>query len=111
PDKGKTKGDESPGAMAHKVMHDAAAYIRSLAQMRGRNADWGERAMNEAASLSAEEALKEKVVDLLAADVPQLLERVDGKVLEVNGRKITLATRGAAVVAYEADWRARFLGI
>jgi membrane-bound serine protease (ClpP class) len=94
-----------------KAVQDAAAYIRSLAQLRGRNADWGERAVREAVSLSADEALKQKVVDVVAADVPQLLERLDGKVLEVNGKKITLATRGAVPVAYERDWRTRFLGI
>jgi membrane-bound serine protease (ClpP class) len=94
-----------------KAVQDAAAYIRSLAQLRGRNADWGERAVREAVSLSADEALKQKVVDVVAADVPQLLERIDGKVLDLNGRKITLATRGATLTAFEPDWRTRFLGV
>jgi membrane-bound serine protease (ClpP class) len=92
-------------------VQDAAAYIRSLAQLRGRNADWGERAVREAVSLSADEALKQKVVDVVAADVPQLLERIDGKVLDLNGRKITLATRGATLTAFDPDWRTRFLGV
>ena len=108
-DKKDEKG--SVGTMERKVVHDASAYIRSLAQLRGRNADWGERAVREAVSLSSEEALKLKVVDLLAADVPQLLERLDGKVLNLNGTKITLATRGAAVVAFDPGWRTRFLGV
>jgi membrane-bound serine protease (ClpP class) len=102
---------EGPGTMERKVVHDASAYIRSLAQLRGRNADWGERAVREAASLSADEALKLKVVDLVAADVPQLVERLDGRTLDLNGRKITLATRGAATEAFEPDWRMRFLGV
>jgi membrane-bound serine protease (ClpP class) len=102
---------EGPGTMERKVVHDASAYIRSLAQLRGRNADWGERAVREAASLSADEALKLKVVDLVAADVPQLVERLDGRTLDLNGRKITLATRGAAIEAFEPDWRMRFLGV
>ena len=103
------KGEDSGSTMLHKAKEDAAAYIRSLAQLRGRNADWGERAVREAVSLSADDALKQHVVELLAADVPQLLERVDGKVLELNGRKITLATRGAPTTAFDPDWRMRFL--
>ncbi|HEY2337281.1 MAG TPA: nodulation protein NfeD [Burkholderiales bacterium] len=103
--------EKSTDPMTRKVVHDASAYIRGLAQLRGRNADWAERAVREAVSLSADEALKQKVVDVVAADVPQLLERLDGKVLDLNGKKITLATRGAATVAYAPDWRTRFLGI
>jgi membrane-bound serine protease (ClpP class) len=105
------KADEGPDAMTRKVVHDASAYIRGLAQLRGRNADWAERAVREAVSLSADEALKQKVVDLVAADVPQLLERIDGRVLDLNGKKVTLATRGAATTAFEPDWRTRFLGV
>ena len=112
-EKGKDgKSSEAPaGAMSRKAVHDASAYIRSLAQLRGRNADWAERAVREAVSLSAEEALKQKVIDLVAADVPQLLERLDGRKVEVQGRKLTLATKGAAPVAFEADWRTRFLAV
>src|SRR5258706_11545091 len=110
-DKEKSKDDKKDDAMTRKIVHDASAYIRGLAQLRGRNADWAERAVREAVSLSADEALKQKVVDVVAADVPQLLERIDGKVLDLNGKKITLATRGAATIAYEPDWRTRFLGI
>lgn len=104
------KDDEGPGAMERKVMQDASAYIRSLAQLRGRNAEWAERAVRESVSLSADEALKQKVVDVIAADVPQLLEKLEGRTLEVQGRKVTLATKGAAVTAFEPDWRSRFLG-
>jgi membrane-bound serine protease (ClpP class) len=106
------KDDESPGgAMTRKAVHDASAYIRSLAQLRGRNADWAERAVRQAVSLSADEALKLKVIDLVAADLPQLLERIDGRILDLNGKKITLATRGAATTAFEPDWRTRFLAV
>src|SRR5207244_2769673 len=86
-------------------------YIRSLAQLRGRNPEWAERAVREAVSLSADEALKLKVVDLLAADVPQLLEKVDGKVLDLNGKKNILRTKGVVATAFEPDWRTRFLGV
>ncbi len=92
-------------------MQDASAYIRSLAQLRGRNAEWAERAVRESVSLSADEALKQKVIDVIAADVPQLLEKLDGRTLEVQGRKVTLATRGAAAIAFEQDWRSRFLAV
>ena len=111
PEKSKDgKSEDGAAAMMHKAVQDAAAYIRSLAQLRGRNAEWGERAVREAVSLSADEALKLKVIDLVAADLPQLLERLDGKTLNVGGKKVTLATRGAATVALEPGWRARFLG-
>ena len=103
------KGEKS--TPLRKATQDAAAYIRSLAQLRGRNADWGERAVREAVSLSADEALKQKVVEVIAADVPQLLERLDGRTLDVAGQKVKLATKGAAVVAFEADWRTRFLAL
>ena len=105
------KEDAGPDAMTRKVVNDASAYIRGLAQLRGRNADWAERAVREAVSLSADEALKQKVIDVVAADVPQLLERIDGKVLDLNGKKITLSTHGAATTAFDPDWRTRFLAV
>jgi membrane-bound serine protease (ClpP class) len=105
---GKPK-DENSSTPLRKATNDAAAYIRGLAELRGRNADWGAKAVTEAASLPANEALKLKVVDLLADDVPQLLEKLDGKVLDLNGKKITLATHGAPVALFQADWRTRFL--
>ena len=109
PEKNEKGADKGGSTLMRKATQDAAAYIRSLAQLRGRNADWGERAVREAVSLSADEALKLKVVDLIAADLPQLLERLDGRTLDVQGRKVKLATKGAAVVAFEPDWRTRFL--
>jgi len=108
---GSTEKDKEKDKSINKAVQDAAAYIRSLAQLRGRNADWGERAVREAVSLTADEALKQKVIDVVAADVPQLLERSDGRVLNLEGRKITLATRGAAIDAFDPDWRTRFLAI
>jgi len=83
--------------MTRKVTHDAAAYIRSLAQMRGRNADWGEQAVREAVSLPAEEALKLKVIDFVAADLPELLKKLD--------------KADAQVTHVEIDWRTRVLGV
>jgi len=89
--------------MTKKVTHDAAAYIRSLAQMRGRNADWGERAVREAVSLPAEEAAKLKVVDFVARDLSDLLKKIDAR-----GK---LQTADAPVVEIEADWRTSLLAV
>lgn len=105
------KGDGTSGAMARKQVNDASAYIRSLAQMRGRNAEWGERAVREAVSLSATEALKMKVIDLVAEDVPDLLKRLDGRTLKAAEQQRVLQTADAAAIALEADWRTRFLSV
>ena len=99
-----------PG-MAEKAVNDAVAYIRSLAQMRGRNVEWAEKAVRQAASLSAEEALKEKVVDLLAADVPALLRKLDGRTVTLAERPVKLATAQATVVAIQTDWRTKLLAV
>ena len=104
------KADAATGsAMEHKRTNDAAAYIRGLAQLRGRNADWADRAVREAVSLSAGEALKQRVVDVVAQDVPDLLKILDGRRIEVQGNTVRLATAAAQVVDYAPDWRARFL--
>jgi len=97
--------------MMRKVTNDASAYIRSLAQLRGRNAEWGERAVREAVSLSAAEAKRLKVIDLVAENVPALLAAVDGRTVQVAGEKRKLATAGAEVVAIEPDWRTRVLAV
>ena len=96
-------------SMRSKQINDAAAYIRSLANMRGRNADWAERAVREAVSLSAAEARKLKVVDLVARDLPDLLKQVDGRKVNVAGAEHTLNTGGATLVEVEPDWRTRLL--
>jgi membrane-bound serine protease (ClpP class) len=97
--------------LTKKQTHDAAAYIRGLAQLRGRNADWGERAVREAVSLSADEALAQKVIDLTARDVPELLTLVDGRKVTVAGGDRVLATAGAATIVVEPDWKSRFLAV
>ena len=98
-------------ALTRKVVHDAAAYIRGLAQMHGRNADFAERAVREAISQTAEEALANKVIDVIAADIPQLLKAIDGRTVKVAGAERKLATAGATVVAWEPDWRTKFLSV
>jgi membrane-bound serine protease (ClpP class) len=96
-------------AMARKAMNDAAAYLRGLAQMRGRNADWAERAVRESVSLTAEEALKQNVIEIVAPDVPSLLAQLDGKTLTALGQARHLATRGVVPVEFVPDWRTRLL--
>src|SRR5258708_2016860 len=107
----KAEEPEPAGALARKQIHDAAAYIRSLAAMRGRNAEWGERAVREAVSLTANEALEQKVVDIIAADVPQLAEKLDGRKVIIAAGERTLTTKGAPVIAWDPDWRANFLAV
>lgn len=99
------------GAMERKMTNDAVAYLRSLAQMRGRNADWAEKAVREAATLTAEEAEREKVVDLLATSVADLLDRVDGRRVRTSDGEHVLATRHARLVVVDQGWKARVLAV
>ncbi len=112
-DKGdKTGSDENGGGvLARKQMHDAAAYIRGLAQMRGRNPDWAERAVRDAVSLPADEALAQHVIDLTARDVPDLLQKLDGRKFVTAAGERTLATAGANIVTIAPDWKTRFLAV
>ncbi|MGZ8290728.1 MAG: NfeD family protein [Telluria sp.] len=105
------KKEPTGAAMERKQLNDAAAYLRGLAQMRGRNAEWAERSVRESLSLSAEDALKLKVVDLMAADVPELVKALDGRTVQVLGRDMRLATLGAPVNASQPDWRTRVLSV
>jgi len=94
-----------------KAMQDAAAYIRSLAQLRGRNVEWAEKAVTEAASLSADEAKARKVVEIVAGDAPDLLRQLDGRKLTTAAGARVLQTAGAATIAVEPDWHFRALSI
>jgi membrane-bound serine protease (ClpP class) len=98
-------------AMRAKQVNDAAAYIRSLAELRGRNGDWAERAVREGISLSAEKALKEKVIDLIAPDVPALLKALHGREIKVLERTVKLDTDAATLLTLAPDARSRFLGV
>lgn len=97
--------------MTRKQMHDASAYIRGLAQLRGRNAEWAERAVREAVSLSANEAVAQHVADMVATDLPDLLRQVNGKRVTAAGAARVLQTSHATIVTLEPDWRARFLAV
>ena len=104
-------GSSTRSTLTRKQIHDAAAYIRSLAQLRGRNADWGERAVREAVSLSAQEAKRIDVIDIVADNVDDLLKQLDGRKITVQGVERTLHTKGAVITAIEPDWRTELLAI
>jgi membrane-bound serine protease (ClpP class) len=97
--------------MEDKILNDSIAYIRSLAQLRGRNVEWAEKAVREAASLSAVEALEQDVIDLIAGSLDLLLTKIDGQRVEIAGEERTLATAGWTVVEIEPDWRTELLAI
>jgi membrane-bound serine protease (ClpP class) len=120
PDKPATPGkpdadkptEPAPGdAKMRKAVHDAAAYIRGLAELRGRNVEWAERAVREAVSLPADEALAINVIDIVATDLDDLLQQIDGRVIEMNGQSVTLDTGNATIEKIEPDWRSRLLAV
>ncbi len=115
PKKGDPKASAPPmapaDAMTAKQVHDASAFIRGLAQQRGRNAEWAERAVREAVSLTAGEALRDKVIDVVAKDVPDLLAQIDGRTVRVQASDVKLATRGLAFETVLPDWRQRLLSV
>jgi membrane-bound serine protease (ClpP class) len=101
-----------PGTpMERKVVNDAAAYLQSLAELRGRNAVWAEQAVRAAASLSASDALKEHVIDVIARDVPDLLAQIDGREVRIANRAVKLASAGLLVERIQPDWRTQLLSV
>jgi membrane-bound serine protease (ClpP class) len=100
-----------PDTHERKAMQDASAYIRSLAQLRGRNVEWAEKAVTEAASLSAEEAKSQKVIDVVATDANDLRAQIDGRRIVVARGERTLRLAGAPTIAFEPDWHFRVLAI
>ncbi len=105
-----TAAPGEPSAAERKMESDARAYIRGLAQMRGRNVAWAEKAVTEAASLPADDALRENVIDLVADDVPGLLIKLDGREVTLQARR-RLETSGLVVQPLKPDWRTEFLAI
>lgn len=94
-----------------KMTNDAVAYIRSLAQMRGRNADWAEDAVRNAASLPAKEALDKGVIDLMARDIHELMHKLDGRMVNVENQERVLHTRALVLRHIAPDWRSRLLAL
>ncbi len=102
---------DSGDAMQHKIVNDATAYIRSLAELRGRNAEWAVKAVTEAATLSATQALKLNVIDLIADDEQALLQALEGRTVVIAGQDRVLQTAEATLYAVEPDWRTQFLRV
>ena len=107
------KGQDSTAgtsqAMKAKAVNDAVAYIRSLAELRGRNADWAEKAVRQAESLSANDALDGNVVDIIATNIDDLLAQTDGRRVKINTQEVTLNTKDLSTEYIEPDWRTRLL--
>ncbi len=111
-EKGEPELDSSSqSVMERKIINDAAAYMRSLAELRGRNAEWAEQAVREAVDLTSSEALEQNVIDFVAKDMTGLLEALHGKTVTVGQRDISLDTASAPIEYIEPDWRTRFLGV
>src|SRR5215475_6446959 len=115
-DKGSTNDSntsitEPTDTESRKLINDAVAYIRSLAELNGRNAEWAAEAVRTAVSLPASEALKLHVIDIIADDVPDLLRKIDGRTVKVAGKTERLATAGLDVVTAAADWRTELLAV
>ena len=110
-DKDDKDDEKSDSAMDRKVMNDAVSYIRSLADRYGRNADWAESAVTEAATLTAAEALEQNVIDFVASDREELLTLVDGHEIEVAGKTHVLSTSDAEIEVFKPNWRIRLLTV
>jgi membrane-bound serine protease (ClpP class) len=104
-------GGNADKTMMKKIENDSAAFIRTVALERGRNADWAEKAVRQAVSITEREAVKLKVVDLVADSVPDLLDKLDGRTIKLPKGTTTLATKGAPVRPIEIGFRDRFLNV
>jgi membrane-bound serine protease (ClpP class) len=115
PSEDKKKDDEAKdkpkNAAEMKAVNDSIAYLRSLAEMRGRNVEWAEAAVRDAASISSAEALKIGVIDIMATNTTDLLKQLDGRSVEASFGTTTLATTGMALMPYDPDWRTRLLAV
>lgn len=109
-EKDEVAAPKAEDASQAKARNDAIAYIRSLAELRGRNADWAEAAVQTAASLSANAAREQNVIDLVARDRAHLLAQLDGRMVVAGGSEVRLATRDLTLVDAPPNWRTRFLG-
>lgn len=99
------------GGPEAKAINDAVAYIRGLAEQRGRNADWAERAVRESASLTAERAVEQNVIDLVAADMGELFRKIDGRTVSTERGDVVIRSEGLAVERVEPDWRTELLAV
>ena len=111
--KGEQKDKQKDGATTaqRKAINDVVALLRGLAQLRGRNAEWAEKAVRDAATLTADEALKERVIEIVAPDLAGILAQADGRKVTVNGQERILATKNASLVTFTPDWRTQLLAV
>lgn len=108
---GDENGQVNETAMQKKLINDAVAYIRGLAELRGRNQEWAEKAVREAASIPATEALKLNVIDILAISMADLLKQINGHEVDIHGQKRTINTTGLPLIKIDPDWRSRLLSV
>lgn len=106
-----TKPDSNTDALSQKAVNDMVAFIRSLAELRGRNAGWAEKAVREAATLNPREALEQRVIEIVAADISELLTKLDGRKVTVAKADRVLATRTAQIDRFEPDFISKVLGV
>ena len=105
------EGERQKTTMENKIINDAVAYIQGLAKLRGRNEQWAELAVREAASLTAEVALEKQVIDLIAVDLSDLLKQLNGREVDIKGHTIVLATEALVIDRITPDWRSNLLAI
>lgn len=104
--------DTDPASISsRKSINDAVAYIRTLAELRNRNADWGEKAVRDAATLTAATALREHVIDIVANDIDDLLVKIDGRTLTTAVGPATIATKGQRVTELAPDWKMQLMSV
>jgi membrane-bound serine protease (ClpP class) len=106
-----TEPDDAKTPMERKLVNDAAAYLRGLAKLRGRNAEWAEQAVRSAANLAAAEALEKGVIDLVATDLGDLLKQLNGRTVQILGENVAIDTGGVVAKEREAGWRTQLLAI
>ncbi len=113
-DKKKAKDDlaiDDASTLRRKIINDASAYIKALAERNGRNAEWAVRAVREAVSLSAEEALHLKVIDFVASDLTDLLRQLDGHQIKLNSKPYSISTKNLTITRIEPTWRYKLLSV
>lgn len=111
PSQNATESKKEPSTLEKKAINDAVAYITSLAEMNDRNVTWAIDAVKNAKSISAKEALRIGVIDVIADDTAELLKKLDKRVVNVQGKSVSLDTKDVKIVKYEPDWKTEFLSI
>jgi membrane-bound serine protease (ClpP class) len=110
-DKDDTAATQPGTAMERKLINDAVAYIRGLAELRGRNGDWAEQAVRQGASIASSRALELGVIDLIASDLDELIAQVEGRTVNIGGQNRSLKLADAPRIELKPDWRSEFLAV